>query len=330
MTASLSNQIFEALTDPKRSTIALVLGHYLNLLVILSMVLFCLELHPTLPVQGDPQRIKLVWFGMESFIAANFTLDLLAKLATAPSPHAYLLTGNILIDICSIIPWIYQFLWNAPTSLARQLRQQVEWAPLGLLMTLRLLRFFRFLTDTIDDADIFTHALRRSRIAFNFIFVYVFSASLFFGTAIYYAETRPCKFDPDQMLWKDSSGGGVCQIQSLLDGVWFATVTMFTVGYGDITPKTGAGKVVAGLLMICSCIVFGLCLAVYGSNLTELYLERRDARRRRKEEGSIVAPAEENVTIQMTAVKKEEVEDIPRYYTAGQYQSPHILINGNF
>lgn len=43
--------------------------------------------------------------------------------------------------------------------------------------------------------------------------------------------------------------------QSIMRGFWWALVTAFTVGYGDVVPKTVAGEVVAGLLMTISVFI---------------------------------------------------------------------------
>jgi len=39
-------------------------------------------------------------------------------------------------------------------------------------------------------------------------------------------------------------------VQTLGDGLWWAVVTMFTVGYGDIIPRTAAGRIVGTLVML--------------------------------------------------------------------------------
>jgi len=55
------------------------------------------------------------------------------------------------------------------------------------------------------------------------------------------------------------------------DGLWWAFVTLTTVGYGDIVPQTGAGRIVAVMLMLFGIAVYSLMIA----NLTH-YLETID------------------------------------------------------
>ncbi len=67
---------------------------------------------------------------------------------------------------------------------------------------------------------------------------------------------------------------------SLRDGLWWALATVTTVGYGDITPATGAGRMVAAIAMIFGIAAYSLLVA----NLT-VHLERLLARSRKAREG---------------------------------------------
>ena len=59
-------------------------------------------------------------------------------------------------------------------------------------------------------------------------------------------------------FFEDGGGGG---IDSWGDTIWWAIVTMTTVGYGDISPTTGGGKAVAIVLMLAGITVFGVITA---------------------------------------------------------------------
>lgn len=54
------------------------------------------------------------------------------------------------------------------------------------------------------------------------------------------------------------------KIKSIPDGMWFAIVTISTVGYGDIVPVTPAGKIIASITMISGLIIFALLFYVVG------------------------------------------------------------------
>ncbi len=59
-------------------------------------------------------------------------------------------------------------------------------------------------------------------------------------------------------FFEDGSGGS---IDSLGDTLWWAIVTMTTVGYGDISPETGSGKAIAVVVMLAGITVFGVVTA---------------------------------------------------------------------
>ena len=53
-----------------------------------------------------------------------------------------------------------------------------------------------------------------------------------------------------------------CEGIPIAQGIYFSLITSTTVGYGDITPKTGIGQVVAVILALVGTILFGLVVAV--------------------------------------------------------------------
>ncbi len=62
-------------------------------------------------------------------------------------------------------------------------------------------------------------------------------------------------------VWLFESGGGEGGIDSWGDTIWWTTVTMTTVGYGDISPQTGGGKTAAIVLMLAGITIFGFITA---------------------------------------------------------------------
>lgn len=78
------------------------------------------------------------------------------------------------------------------------------------------------------------------------------------GTLVWFAErnSSPDHFSPHDPL------------KGIANGVWFALVTMTTVGYGDMAPKTLAGKVIAGIWMVIALIITTSLIAGIASTLT--------------------------------------------------------------
>lgn len=69
----------------------------------------------------------------------------------------------------------------------------------------------------------------------------------------------------------------------MLEGMWWVIVTVSTVGYGDITPKTSIGRLI-GVFTICfGLIIFSMPLSIIGANF-DAYLEQEKEAKRLKEE----------------------------------------------
>lgn len=103
---------------------------------------------------------------------------------------------------------------------------------------------------------------------------------------MYFAETAICHYDKKAGKWllgtEKAPSEELCTFQNIFEAAWFVMVTITTVGYGDVQLKASLAKVITVLMMICSVIGLSLPVAIFGANLTELYLERRLAKRRTK------------------------------------------------
>ena len=55
--------------------------------------------------------------------------------------------------------------------------------------------------------------------------------------------------------------------------MWWAFVTMTTVGYGDIVPVTSMGKIIGAITIVCGILLIALPVAIVGSKFQEVYME---------------------------------------------------------
>merc|ERR1711871_1815653 len=63
--------------------------------------------------------------------------------------------------------------------------------------------------------------------------------------------------------------------KTILDGIWWATQTLTTVGYGDIYPKSSGGRVIGVFVAFLGVCLFALPAGVLGSGLMEIVAEKR-------------------------------------------------------
>ncbi|MCA9264954.1 MAG: ion transporter [Planctomycetales bacterium] len=151
------------------------------------------------------------------------TIEYVLRIVSVRQPARYIFSFYGLVDLLSILP-TYASLYIDRTRF------------LTVIRTLRLLRVFRVLklAQYLAEAETLLHAFRQSRAKITVFFLMVMILVLILGSVMYVIE-----------------GGGVNeQFSSLPKSVYWAIVTVTTVGYGDIAPVTPPGQAVASLAMI--------------------------------------------------------------------------------
>ena len=191
----------------------------------------------------------------EIFSIIIFSIEYLLRVWVAPLKYAefngegarakYILSLNGIIDLLSIIPFYLQFL--------------LPGLDLRILRTLRLLRILKLSTynSALSDLIEAIQEERRSFIAAGYIFVVMFIIA---SSLIYFAEHKnhPTHFTsiPDSMYW--------------------ALITLTTVGYGDVTPVTPLGKLISVISAMGGVVVVALLTGIIASSFS-LQMERRKA-----------------------------------------------------
>jgi len=165
-------------------------------------------------------------YGQELWIAEwvftlLFTVEYLVRLSVSPRPGRYALSFFGLIDLLSILPTYLSLFIGGSQALA-------------VIRGVRLLRVFRVLKlgRFLGEGEILLRALVQARFKITVFVGSVLSAVLILGTAMYIIEGRSHGF------------------HNIPEGMYWAIVTLTTVGYGDIVPETPLGKLVASVIMI--------------------------------------------------------------------------------
>jgi voltage-gated potassium channel len=185
-------------------------------MILLSTLTVCLESVPAYRT-AMPQFFRL----LEWFFTVSFSLEYLLRIYSNPRPLKYMFSFYGLIDFLSIIP----------TFLA------IFVPSFRFIMTIRILRLLRVfrilkLTSYIENGLIIKRALIASFHKITVFILVVFSLVLIVGTLIYVVEGEANGFT------------------SIPQSIYWAIVTITTVGYGDITPRTPLGQVISCLVML--------------------------------------------------------------------------------
>jgi len=203
--------IFEADTPAGKAFDVVLLGA-----ILLSVLAVMLESVATVrQVHGR------LLYTVEWAFTILFTIEYAMRLVSVRHPHRYALSFFGVVDLLAVVPTYLSMIFAGAQTLL-------------VLRILRLLRLFRIfkLTRYVGEARQLRAALRASRYKIAVFLLAVFSVVVIVGSLMYLIEGPERGFT------------------SIPRGVYWAIVTMTTVGYGDIAPQTVLGQTVAAILMI--------------------------------------------------------------------------------
>lgn len=166
------------------------------------------------------QHHRLLW-GLEWVFTILFTLEYLARLWCAPHPLAYARSFFGVVDLLAIMP----------TYLALLVPELHALIDVRVFRLLRVFRVFK-LTHYVTEYTHLGKALRASRRKILVFLSAVLMVVMVIGTLMYVVE------------------GPENGYTSIPVGVYWAITTITTVGFGDITPKTDLGRLLASLMML--------------------------------------------------------------------------------
>ncbi len=221
--------IFEAETPEGR-----LFDVWLLVAILLSIVLVMLESVREI----NEQYGEWLRYG-EWFFTLLFTLEYIARLLTVRSPWRYAVSPLGIIDLLSILP-TYMSLFFAGTQYFMVIR------------VLRLLRVFRILklAHYVHEARVLGTALQASREKIIVFLMAVLSLVIILGTIMYWVEGPENGFT------------------SIPRSIYWAIVTLTTVGYGDIAPATPLGQFISSLVMILGYGILAVPTGIVTSELT--------------------------------------------------------------
>jgi len=207
----LFNIIFEADTPAGKTFDVILL-----ILILLSIVAVMME-----SVSGIRVEYGRWLYLVEWVFTVLFTIEYFFRLACVRHPARYALSFFGIVDLLAVIPTYLSLLIAGAQTLL-------------VIRIIRLLRIFRIfkLTRYVGEGRILMAALKTSRHKITVFLGGVLSLVVIMGTLMYLIEGPENGFT------------------SIPESVYWAIVTMTTVGYGDIAPETVLGRTIAALVMI--------------------------------------------------------------------------------
>ncbi len=225
--------VFEADTKAGRAFDIVLL-----ILILLSILFVTLE-----SVKSIDEKYGTLLFYLEWGVTIFFTLEYFLRIYIIRKKLAYILSYYGLIDLLSVLPGYIGIFFSGAQGLI-------------VIRALRLLRIFRILklSRYVQDSAMIIAALKASRTKISVFLYAVILIVIIIGTVMYLVEGEKNGFD------------------SIPEGIYWAIVTLTTVGYGDIAPATTLGRFIASFVMV---LGYGIIAVPTGIVTAEFAMHKR-------------------------------------------------------
>lgn len=188
----------------------------LLILIVLSIIVVMLE---SVPVYRNEYSVIL--HDLEWGFTILFTIEYFARIISINKPFNYIFSFYGIIDLLSIVPTYLGIFISGSRSLM-------------VIRALRLMRIFRILKlgEFLNESQKLIDSLKASRQKIMVFLLSILTMVTILGTVMYLVESEDSGFT------------------SIPRSIYWAIVTLTTVGYGDIAPVTSLGQFIASIVMI--------------------------------------------------------------------------------
>jgi hypothetical protein len=286
------------LEEPTSSSAAQALSFFIIFFIVLSIAGFILETVPEI-YRSSPEA----WGMLEVLCTGTFTLEYFARLAVceeAGTSHIrFVISPMNVFDLMAVLPFYIDLVlrsMGAEDTPALRFFRLVR-----LVRVIRIFKLGRYAT----GMRLFGEALANSTTAISVLVFLLCMGVVLFSSALFSVEKLSCpevdKLTASQVKVYDrecddnfnrgrSPTFGLCctkestpkDFPSIISAFWWSLVTMTSVGYGEVYPRTTLGKCVGFVAMLVGMVLIALPVAIVGQKFQDVYENHdlEDAKRR--------------------------------------------------
>ncbi len=208
--------------------------------ILLSVIVVMLD-----SVSAIGSKYGRLLYALEWFFTILFTVEYVLRLACVDKPIRYAVSFFGVVDLLAVLPTYMSLVFFGSRYLA-------------VVRVLRVLRIFRVLKlgHHMKEAAVLRKALYASRRKILVFLFAVLTLVVIIGSLIYVIEGKESGFT------------------SIPRSIYWAIVTLTTVGYGDISPQTGPGQFLAAIVMILGYSIIAVPTGIVTVELSQVRKEQ--------------------------------------------------------
>ncbi len=190
------------------------------------ILMVCIALSVLIAIFGSAitaEWAKRTVFYLEYFFTAFFTVEYILRIYCSRNPKNYIFSLFGIIDLLAILPMYLGFIFP-------KIQYAIVFRVLRLVRVFRILKLFNFLTEGNILIRAIVSGWRKIAVFFSFVVILV----ICLGTLMFMVE----------------GGQPGSQFDNLPNSIYWAVVTLSTVGYGDIAPVTPLGRFLSTIIML--------------------------------------------------------------------------------
>ncbi len=213
------------------------------------LLIVCIMVSVILVMLDSVNSIRDKWgdvlYLCEWFFTLLFTIEYILRLISVRRSISYATSFFGIVDLMAILPTYFSVFLPGSQYLL-------------VIRVLRVLRIFRVfkLVQYLSEARLLIQALKASRRKITVFIFTVFTLVIIFGSLMYLIE--------------DAADG----FTSIPRSIYWAIVTLTTVGYGDISPKTGIGQALSAIIMIIGYAIIAVPTGIVTVELSHAFKKR--------------------------------------------------------